>query len=242
MKTVILIPARQGATRFPNKPLAEIDGIPMINRVVQQAELATIGPVHVACCGDEIKRVVEECGGKAHLTDPDLPSGSDRIWAAYNALDEAFDLIINLQGDLPAVNPIHLKRLQQDMEKNPHIEIGTLAAPFQNVEKCQDPDVVKVAFSPIENKMCPAHYFSRAPIPHNAHTFYHHIGIYAYRPKALQQFVAATPTYLEQTEKLEQLRAIDLGLKIGVSVVDEVPLSVDKPDDIQKVLAHLNRK
>ncbi len=243
MKKIIVIPARLASSRLPNKPLAKIGSKTMIEWMLHQAQKASCDQAVVACCGEEIKTLVEQAGGTAVITDPHLPSGTDRVYAAVKALqlDHPESIIINLQGDLPFINPIYLSKAAALLENSSQFDISTLAAPITQKEEITNPATVKVAFSP--NTQDPtyghAHYFSRAPIPCNAPTYYHHIGLYAFRFEALDCFVKAAPTYLEQTEKLEQLRALDLNLKIGVGIVeDEPPISIDTPQDLEAARAH----
>jgi len=239
-QTVIVIPARLGSTRLPNKPLADIDGKPMIIRVVEQAKSANLGPVIVACCGPEIRCVVESHGGFAIETDPDLPSGSDRIVAALRQYDpdNKFEYIINLQGDLPLIDPRDIKKSLIPITRYDY-DIGTLGAEIKDPNEINNPNVVKIALSAWQTNddlsIAKAIYFSRLPVPATAKHFYHHIGIYAYRRYALERFVTLSPSYLETTEKLEQLRALEDGMTIGVGLVDSVPLSVDTPQDLENV-------
>lgn len=246
MKKIIVIPSRLASSRLPNKPLADIGGEPMIIRVLNQARLAKCDQVIVACCDERLKSIIEKAGGKAVLTDPMLPSGTDRVYAASQAIKTLSpeDIIINLQGDLPFISPAYISFAATLLEQNTPFDITTLAAPIQDAADIQNPSVVKVAFSPLDQQKSYGfgHYFSRAPIPHGATTFYHHIGIYAFRKAALEKFVAASPSALENTERLEQLRALDLGLKIGVGIVDEAPLSVDTPDDLNKARLSSQRR
>lgn len=229
MKPVILIPARLAAARLPNKPLADIGGKPMIVRVYERAMAAKLGPVIVAAGDQPIVDAIAAIGGKAVLTDPALPSGSDRIWAALQQIDKSgqYDVIVNLQGDLPFIETETLQEILKLMQ-NPDIDIATAIAPIDNPEDIQKPNVVKVAVSGTR-----ALYFSRSPIPHGAGEYWHHIGIYAYRRKALRQFVALPPSPLEQVEKLEQLRALEAGMRIGAARVKTVPVTIDTPEDLE---------
>lgn len=243
-KTIIVIPARLASTRLPNKPLADINGKPMIVRVMEQAVSANLGPVLVACCGSEIKDIVESNGGIAIETDPNLPSGSDRIIEALRQFDpdNSFDNIINLQGDLPLVQP-ELIRASLLPITNFGYDIGTLGAKIENSADINNPNVVKIAASAWQRHpdivLAKAIYFSRLAVPANAQDHYHHIGIYAYKRSALDRFVNLPPSHLELTEKLEQLRALEAGMTIGVGLVEAVPLSVDTPDDLEQVRAIL---
>ena len=237
MSILVCIPARLSATRLPNKPLADIHGAPMIVRVMHQAQKANVGPVIIACCGEEIKNAVEAHGGIAVLTHPDLPSGTDRVFAALKAYDDEkkYKHIINVQGDLPLVNPSDIKTLAQFMLGSEY-DMMTLAAPFTNEEDKANPNIVKIAMKDIGvGDKTRAHYFSRSPIPNGAATAYHHIGIYGYTRHVLERFIKLKPSYLEITEKLEQLRAIEAGIKIDVVSVDAVPQSVDTLEDLENV-------
>jgi len=244
MSVLIGIPARLLATRLPNKPLADIHGLPMIVRVMQQAQKANVGPVIVACCGEEIKKAVEDHGGTAILTDPDLPSGTDRIFAALTDYDPAgkYQHIINLQGDLPLVNPADIKNLATAMQED-NYEMLTLAAPFTDAKEKTNSNVVKIAMREVDSgERTRAYYFSRAPIPSEAATMYHHIGIYGYTRDVLTQYVKLPPSYLEKTERLEQLRAMEAGVTIDVIAVDAVPQSVDTPEDLERVKKFVGEK
>lgn len=236
MNPVLLIPARMASTRLPNKPLADIAGVPMIVRVWRQAMAAGLGPVVVAAGEADIVAAIEAHGGRAVLTDPDLPSGSDRIWAALQKIDPegAHDVVVNLQGDLPALDPEQLKTVVAALKRS-RAEIATLAAPIDNEADKRDPAVVKavVAWDAGE-RLGRALYFTRATAPSGDGTLYHHIGLYAYGREALESFVALPPSPLEQREKLEQLRALEAGMSIAVAHVDEAPLSVDTPADLEK--------
>ena len=234
MTPIILIPARLGSTRLPNKVLADIAGLPMIVHVLHRAREAGLGPVAVACGEAEIAAAVRDAGGTAILTDPDLPSGSDRIFAALNELDpgQQHDTIINLQGDLPSIDPAYLQAVLAPLQ-NPDFDIATLVAPITTPEEAAAPSVVKCvcAFAPEQNT-APALYFSRNIAPSGEGPLWHHIGIYAYRRAALARFVALPPSPLEQREKLEQLRALEAGMKIRVARVPHAPFGVDTPDDL----------
>ena len=227
MNPIILIPARLGSTRLPNKPLAEIAGAPMIVHVLRRALEAEIGPVAVACGEAAIAEAVRAAGGTAILTKPGLPSGSDRIFAALQILDpdQKYDTIINLQGDLPTIPPAML-----------HADIGTLVAPVTTAEEAAAPSVVKAAcdFAPGQ-MVAPALYFSRAAIPFGEGPLWHHIGLYAFRRAALGRFVRLPESPLERREKLEQLRALEAGMRIGVAKVDHAPFGVDTQADLDRV-------
>lgn len=235
LKPLILIPARRAATRLPDKPLALIGDEPMIVHVWRRACAAELGPVVVACDDPEIAWVVERAGGKAVMTRPDHPSGSDRIFEALNLVDASgeHEIIINLQGDLPTLDP-NLVRVLVEMMDDPRIDIATLAAEIIEEEQKTNPSVVKPVIAFDTERTGRALYFSRATVPTGAGPLYHHIGLYAYRRASLTRFVSLPPSPLELREKLEQLRALEDGMQIGISVVDTVPLGVDTPDDLEK--------
>jgi len=236
MKPILLIPARMASTRLPGKPLADIVGVPMIVRVWARAVAAGLGPVVVASAEKAIVAAVEKAGGRAVLTDPALPSGSDRIWAALVSADPqgAHDVVVNLQGDLPALDPEQLKTVVAALAKS-GADIATLAAPIDNVADEANPAVVKAVVAwDAQERLGRALYFTRTRAPGGEGTLYHHIGLYAYRREALESFVALPPSALEQREKLEQLRALEAGMSIAVARVDEAPLSVDTPADLEK--------
>jgi len=236
MNPVLLIPARMASNRLPDKPLADIAGVPMIVRVWRQAMAADLGPVVVAAGEAEIVDAIAAHGGQAVLTDPELPSGSDRIWAALQKIDPkgAHDVVVNLQGDLPALDPEQLKTVVAALRRS-RAEIATLAAPIDNDADKTNPAVVKavVAWDAGE-RLGRALYFTRATAPSGDGVLYHHVGLYAYARQALESFVALPPSPLEQREKLEQLRALEAGMSIAVARVDEAPLSVDTPADLER--------
>lgn len=236
MNPVLLIPARMASTRLPAKPLADIGGIPMIVRVWRQAKAAGLGPVVVAAGEAEIVTAIENAGGQAVLTDPDLPSGSDRIWAALQILDPdaKHDVVVNLQGDLPALDPQQLKTVAQALRQS-GADIATLAAPIDNEADKANPAVVKAVVAwDASGQLGRALYFTRATAPAGEGPLFHHVGLYAYRREALESFVALPPSALERSEKLEQLRALEAGMSIAVARVDEAPLSVDTPADLER--------
>jgi 3-deoxy-manno-octulosonate cytidylyltransferase (CMP-KDO synthetase) len=233
MKPVVIIPARMASSRLPGKPLADIGGVPMIVRVWAQAMKAGVGPVIVACAEDEIADAVERAGGHAVLTHPDLPSGSDRVFAALEGVDPEgrYDTVINCQGDQPALDPAQLRAAAEALAGH---DIATLAAPITDAADRVNPAVVKavVAWEP-DGQKGRALYFSRATVPTGPGDHFYHVGLYAYRRAALARFVGLPPSPLEQREKLEQLRALEAGMSIAVARVDTVPLSVDTPEDLE---------
>jgi 3-deoxy-manno-octulosonate cytidylyltransferase (CMP-KDO synthetase) len=236
MNPILLIPARMASTRLPGKPLADIVGQPMIVRVWRCAVAAGLGPVVVAAAEPEIVAAIEKAGGKAILTDPNLPSGSDRIWAALGQVDPdgAHDVVVNLQGDLPALDPSQLRAVVAALEAS-KADIATLAAPIDNTADRDNPAVVKAVVAwTADETLGRALYFTRSAAPSGDGPLWHHVGLYAYRRAALAKFVALPPSPLEQREKLEQLRALEAGLTIAVARVDAAPLSVDTPDDLAR--------
>lgn len=242
---IIVIPARMASTRLPGKPLADICGVPMIVQVWRRACEAGIGRVVVAAAEREIAEAVRAAGGEAVMTDPDLPSGSDRIWQALGTVDAGgrHDIVLNVQGDLPTLDPALVRRAAEALSV-PGTDISTLAAEIKVEEERTNPNVVKavVAFRrpPSDRPSGRALYFTRATAPWGAGPHYHHIGLYGYRREALARFVALPPSPLELREKLEQLRALEAGMAIEVALVDTVPLGVDTPADLEKARAALS--
>jgi 3-deoxy-manno-octulosonate cytidylyltransferase (CMP-KDO synthetase) len=240
MNPIVIIPARLAATRLPGKPLADIAGTPMIVRVLRQAEAAGAGPVAVAAGDPEIAEAVAAAGGRAVLTDPDLPSGSDRILAALRELDPAgaHDVVINLQGDMPFVAPAALAACAGLLAAHAACDIGTVMVAERDVAERTNPDIPKVvaAMQP-DGRTARALYFTRSVLYGEGPVWLHH-GIYAYRRAALERFTAAPPSPLERRERLEQLRALELGMAIWATVLDEAPISVDNPADLARARAH----
>jgi 3-deoxy-manno-octulosonate cytidylyltransferase (CMP-KDO synthetase) len=240
---IVVIPSRLASTRLPNKPLAEIAGAPMIVRVWRQAMAAAIGPVIVACGDREIANAIERAGGRAVMTDPELPTGSDRIHSAISLLDpgRTHDAVINVQGDMPMLDPAAI-RLALAALADPETDIATLAAKITDDEALRATSVNKVVAG-FADPARPARalYFSKAPVPWGDGPHYEHIGLYAYRRAALEGFVGLAPSALETREKLEQLRALEAGMRIDVALVDSVPLGVDTPEDLEKARALLSR-
>jgi 3-deoxy-manno-octulosonate cytidylyltransferase (CMP-KDO synthetase) len=232
---LIVIPARLKATRLPDKPLAEMAGEPMIVHVWRRAVEAECGPVVVVADAEAICEAVHAAGGEALLTSPDHQSGSDRIFEAVGKLDpqRALDTIVNLQGDLPTLDPC-LVRACLGALADGEADIGTIAAEIAREEERRDPNVVKVIGSPLPTGGLRALYFTRATAPYGEGPLYHHIGIYAYRRAALERFVSLPPSLLERRERLEQLRALEAGMRIHVALVDTVPLGVDTPADLAR--------
>jgi 3-deoxy-manno-octulosonate cytidylyltransferase (CMP-KDO synthetase) len=232
-RTLVLIPARMAATRLPGKPLLDIAGLPMIVHVLRRAEAARIGRVAVATDTPEIAAAVTSHGGEAVMTRADHPSGSDRIYEALGKLDPggATEIIVNLQGDFPTILPENIRSVLGPLA-DPAVDIATLAAQIHSEEEDTNPNVVKVVGSPISEHRLRALYFTRATAPWGEGPRYHHIGLYAYRRAALERFVGLAPSALERREKLEQLRAIEAGMRIDVTLVDTVPRGVDTPADL----------
>jgi 3-deoxy-manno-octulosonate cytidylyltransferase (CMP-KDO synthetase) len=238
MNPLIMIPARMAATRLPNKPLADIGGKPMIVRAYEQAALSGL-PVAVAAGDQEIVDAIEAIGGVAVLTDPDLPSGSDRIRAALEAIDPdgVHDAVINLQGDMPFADPGLATACAALLHGQPQCDIATLVAREADVSDRSNPDVVKAVIALTEGERHgQALYFTRSTL-YGDGPVWRHIGLYGYRREALLKFCAAPPSPLEKREKLEQLRALEMGLQIWAAVIDEAPLSVDNPGDLEAARA-----
>jgi 3-deoxy-manno-octulosonate cytidylyltransferase (CMP-KDO synthetase) len=239
MNPIVLIPARMAATRLPDKPLADIGGLPMIVRVLRQAEGAGVGPVVIAAGDQAIVEAVTAAGGRAVLTDPDLPSGSDRILAALAAVDPAgaHDVVINLQGDMPFVEAGVIAACAGLLAREPGCDVATVVAPEASAADRSNPDVVKavLAMAP-DGASGRALYFTRSTL-YGDGPVWRHVGIYGYRRGALQRFTAAPPSPLERREKLEQLRGLEMGLSYWAAVTDAAPISVDNPADLEEARA-----
>ncbi len=231
---LILIPARMAATRLPGKPLADIAGKPMIEHVIRRAESAGLGEVIVATDSEPIQAAVEKAGVRALMTSADHASGSDRIFEALQIADPdgRAQIVVNLQGDLPTLAPDDLRSAVRLLD-DPAVDIGTLCAEIVKDEERTNPNVVKVVGSPVAPRRLRALYFTRATAPYGDGPLYHHIGLYAYRRAALERFVALPQSALEQREKLEQLRALEAGMRIDAAIVSSVPLGVDTPEDLE---------
>ncbi|MEO8927432.1 MAG: 3-deoxy-manno-octulosonate cytidylyltransferase [Caulobacteraceae bacterium] len=240
MTPIVLIPARMAAARLPGKPLADIEGVAMIVRAMRRAAVADIGPVAVAAGDVEIAEAVRAAGGVAVLTDPDLPSGSDRILAALAELDPhgRHDVVVNLQGDMPFIEAGALATCAGLLEDRADCDIATLVAPEDSPADRTNPDVVKAVIAAGEHGVAGrALYFTRSSLFGEGPTW-RHVGLYAYRRAALVRFTAAAPSPLERREKLEQLRALELGLSIWTTVIDAAPISVDTPADLEAARAY----
>ena len=236
---IVLIPARMASLRLPGKPLADIAGRPMIVHVLERAEAAAIGPVVVACAEPAIADAVESAGGRAVLTRPGHASGSDRIFEALQVIDPAgeHDAVVNLQGDLPTIDPALLARALA-LLADPAVDVCTLAAEIADPAERSDPNVVKAVVScQPGSTQGRALYFTRATAPSGEGPLWHHIGLYAYRREALARFVALPPSPLERRERLEQLRVLEDGMRIEVAFVDTVPLGVDTPAQLARARA-----
>ena len=240
MHPLVLIPARMASTRLPLKPLADIHGQPMIVHVWRRAMEAGVGEVVVAADSAEIVEAVTAAGGRAVLTDPDHPSGSDRIFEALGRVDPhaRHDVIVNVQGDLPTVEAEAVRAALGPLS-DPEVDIATLAAVIRRDEERADPNVVKVVGSEVSPGRLRALYFTRATAPWGDGPLLHHIGLYAYRRSALTTFVGLPPSPLEVRERLEQLRALEAGMRIDVMIVDTAPLGVDTPHDLERARAML---
>jgi 3-deoxy-manno-octulosonate cytidylyltransferase (CMP-KDO synthetase) len=234
-RALVLIPARLAATRLPSKPLADIAGRPMIVHVWERAMEAGVGRVAVATDSPEVASVIRAAGGEAVMTRANHASGSDRIFEALNTIDPdgEFDHVVNLQGDVPTLEPRLVRTCLAPLADKP-VHIATLAAEIVEADEKTNPSVVKVVGSRVAKDRLRALYFTRATAPHGEGPLYHHIGIYAYRRSALERFVSLKPSELELREKLEQLRALEDGMRIDVACVDTVPLGVDTPADLER--------
>lgn len=240
---IILIPARMASTRLPNKPLMDIAGEPMIVQVWRRAMEADIGPVLVAADCEEIAKAVRDVGGEVVITNPAHPSGSDRIYEALERFDPEgrFDIVVNVQGDLPTIDPAAIRACFHPLE-DVRVDIGTIAAVITEQEEMTAPSVVKIVATPVGPNRMRALYFTRATAPYGPGPLYHHIGLYAYRRAALARFITLPVSTLEAREKLEQLRALEAGMRIDVSLVDDVPLGVDTERDLDRARKILSER
>jgi 3-deoxy-manno-octulosonate cytidylyltransferase (CMP-KDO synthetase) len=235
MSTLVLIPARMASTRLPGKPLADIAGMPMIVHVARRAAETGLGRVVVATDTDEIARAVEAHGFEAVMTRADHETGSDRIFEALKTLDPQgkVEIVVNIQGDLPTLDPGIAAAALRPFEDR-QVDIATLGVEIVREEEKTNPAVVKIVGSPLSPSRMRALYFTRSTAPWGEGPLYHHVGLYAYRRAALERFVALAPSALERREKLEQLRALEAGMRIDVEIVDSVPLGVDTPEDLER--------
>ena len=239
-RTLVLIPARMASTRLPGKPLADIAGLPMIVQVARRAQEARVGRIIVAVDHQETFDVVAAAGFEVVMTRQDHQSGSDRIFEAVQKADPEgrIDVVINVQGDLPTIDPESVRAALRPLD-DPKVDIATLAVEISDEHEKTNPNVVKVVGSPVSATRLRSLYFTRATAPHGPGPLYHHIGLYAYRRTALERFVSLGPSPLEKRESLEQLRALEAGMRIDVEIVDSVPLGVDTPADLEKARAIL---
>jgi 3-deoxy-D-manno-octulosonate cytidylyltransferase len=235
---IVLIPARLKATRLPDKPLADIAGEPMIVHVWRRACEAGIGPVAVATDAASIAEAVEKAGGKAVMTRDDHASGSDRIFEAVEAIDPArrHDIVVNVQGDFPTIDPAAVAASVEPLS-DPAVDIATLVGEITDEEERTNPNVVKLVGSAVSKRRLRALYFTRATAPYGEGPLYHHVGLYAFRRPALARFVKLAPSPLEIREKLEQLRALEAGMRIDAVVLDHVPFGVDTPEYLERARA-----
>ena len=237
---IVLIPVRMSSTRLPGKPLADIHGEPMIAHVWRRAVEADVGPALVAADDPRVVAAVEAAGGRAVMTRPDHNCGSDRIFEALCAYDPAsrHDVVINLQGDLPTIAAKAVRAAVAPLD-DPAVDIATLATPIKRAEELDDPNVVKAVGTEVAPGRLRALYFTRARAPWGEGPLLHHIGLYVYRREALARFVALKPSPLEKRERLEQLRALEAGMRIDVALVDVAPLGVDTPAELERARALL---
>lgn len=235
--TLILIPARMASTRLPGKPLADICGLPMIVQVLNRAREADVGEAVVATDSEEIAAAVRDHEGIAVITRADHVSGSDRIHEALQAIDPDGTVkhVINLQGDLPTIDADTIRACVKPLE-NSDVDIATLATEITDPDEASNPNVVKAVGTPVSDSCLRALYFTRATAPSGEGPLFHHIGIYAYRREALDRFVSLPPSPLELRERLEQLRALENGMRIDIELVDTVPLGVDTPEDLARAI------
>ena len=236
MQPLIVIPARMDSSRLPGKPLADIGGKPMIVRVCELAKMADIGPVLVAAAEDDIASATREAGYDSVLTDPGLPSGSDRVHAAADLYDSAgkYDVVINLQGDMPSLHPSALASVLTPLESDMACDLATLTCEITDPAERTDPNVVKLVMAGRDtDRIRRALYFTRTEAPYGPGPLWHHVGVYAWRRESLRRFVAADPSILEKRERLEQLRALELGMRIDCAVISGPPPNgVDTPEDL----------
>ena len=233
-RNLVLIPARMASTRLPGKPLADIAGVPMIVHVLHRAQAAGIGRVAVATDTPEIAAAVTSHGGEAVMTRPDHPSGSDRIFEAMEKLDPEgkAEIVVNLQGDFPTISPQNIRDVLAPLD-DPAVDIATLAAEIHTEEESLNPNVIKAVGTRVAKGRLRALYFTRATAPSGDGPRYHHVGLYAYRRAALERFVKLPPSPLELQERLEQLRALEAGMRIDITIVDTVPRGVDTAADLE---------
>ena len=236
--TLVVIPARVSSTRLPGKVLADINGKPLIVRTFECAVAAKVGEVIVACDDCRVKEAIEKVGGVAVLTDPDLPSGTDRVFKAWQKfdIDERYKYIINVQGDLPFLDPEFIQKAKEIVKKSDY-DMSTLATPIKD-DSFNQTSTVKPVISFTDSKRGKALYFSRSAVPHNG-PYYKHVGIYCFRAKSLKKFIHFPQSLLEKIEKLEQLRALENGMTVGITVIDkDPPISIDTYEDLKKAQSY----
>ena len=243
-KTLVMIPARMASTRLPNKPLADIAGLPMIVQVARRAQEANVGRIVVAVDEQVVFDVVKAAGFDVVMTRQDHQSGSDRIYEALQKADPdgKADYVINVQGDLPTIEAEVVRASLRPLLDNPATDIATLTVEITDEHEKTNPNVVKIVGSPISETRLKALYFTRATAPYGDGPLYHHIGLYTYRRAALEKFVSLGPSPLELRERLEQLRALEAGMRIDAEIVHSIPLGVDTPADLEKARAILSSR
>jgi 3-deoxy-manno-octulosonate cytidylyltransferase (CMP-KDO synthetase) len=243
-RTLVLIPARMASTRLPGKPLADIAGLPMIVQVAKRAQEAEAGRIIVAVDHQDVYDAVIAAGFEVVMTRVDHQSGSDRIFEAVSKADPdgRMEFVINVQGDLPTIEPEAVRASLRPLQDNDSTDIATLTVEITDEHEKTNPNVVKIVGSPLSATRLRALYFTRATAPYGQGPLYHHIGLYAYRRAALEKFVSLGPSVLEKRESLEQLRALEAGMRIDAEIVDSVPLGVDTPADLEKARAFLSAK
>ena len=242
MKSAVIIPARMASKRFPNKPMAKIDGIPMIERVWRQGMDSKIGDVFVACCEKEVFDLISSRGGKAIMTNPNHPSGTDRIFEAFSSLEnkDDYESIINLQGDMPLIDPMILENVNKPLMHG--YEIGTIATDIAKKDE-ENPNITKVLINWNKTDSVGESTDFYKESKKQDGNIYQHVGIYSFKPNALYDFVSSKPSNNEMERKLEQMRALDAGVKIGITYVEKIPISVDTLEDlmlIEKIIKNNN--
>lgn len=241
MKPIIIIPARMASTRLPGKPMADVAGKPMIIQVADRARESDCGDVLIATDSREVLQAASDYGYKAVMTSEKHQSGSDRIFEALTNLGGDFDVIINVQGDLPTISKADIRAVLAPLNDE-QCDIATLGVEITDTDEKTNPNVVKIVGSPIGESLLRALYFTRATAPYGDGPLYHHIGLYAYRRAALERFVSLKPSTLEKRESLEQLRALEDGMTIHAAIIDTVPLGVDTPPDLERARAILTQE
>jgi 3-deoxy-manno-octulosonate cytidylyltransferase (CMP-KDO synthetase) len=229
---LIIIPSRMASTRLPGKPLADIHGLPMIAHVMKRAQQSSAGPVWVACSEEEVKSAVETHGGQACMTPPELPSGTDRVRYAADIIDpgKQHSIIVNVQGDMPALSPDLISKTVDILNTHQEAQIATAVVETHSEREKSDPNVVKAVLAQNGKAL----YFTRAHAPHGSGPVWHHVGIYAYRRDALDRFCSLPPSQLEVRERLEQLRALEADMPIYAAAIDNAPDGVDTPEDLER--------